>query len=73
MHRQPAEGNFCNEHGRKKESLLTTIIDAKVTLTKGNEWLIATELFGKHGKVKVKLSLCLTEHHAMKTYWGVEV
>jgi len=23
-------------------------------------------------KVKVK-SLCLTKHHAMKTYWGVEV
>jgi hypothetical protein len=22
------------------------------------------------GKVKVKLSLCLTEYHAMKTYWG---
>jgi hypothetical protein len=24
-------------------------------------------------KVKVKLFLCLTKHHAMKTYWGVEV
>jgi hypothetical protein len=23
--------------------------------------------------VKVKLSLCLTKHHAMKAYWGVEV
>jgi hypothetical protein len=23
--------------------------------------------------IKVKLSLCLTKHHAMKTYWGVEV
>jgi hypothetical protein len=22
------------------------------------------------GKVKVKLSLCLTKHHAMKAYWG---
>jgi hypothetical protein len=21
-------------------------------------------------KVKVKLALCLTKHHAMKTYWG---
>jgi hypothetical protein len=21
-------------------------------------------------KVKVKLSLCLTKHHAVKTYWG---
>jgi hypothetical protein len=25
------------------------------------------------GKVKVKLSLCLTKHHSMKTYGGVEV
>jgi hypothetical protein len=24
-------------------------------------------------KVKVKLSLYLTKHHFMKTYWGVEV
>jgi len=24
-------------------------------------------------KVKVKLSLYLTKHHAMKTYWRVEV
>jgi hypothetical protein len=24
-------------------------------------------------QVKVKLSLCLIKHHAMKTYWGVEV
>jgi hypothetical protein len=22
---------------------------------------------------KVKLSLCLNKHHAMKTYWGVEI
>jgi hypothetical protein len=22
---------------------------------------------------KVKLSLCVTKHHAMKAYWGVEV
>jgi len=24
----------------------------------------------RHFMVKVKLSLCLTKHHAMKTYWG---
>jgi hypothetical protein len=24
-------------------------------------------------KTKVNLSLCLTKHHAMKAYWGVEV
>jgi hypothetical protein len=22
------------------------------------------------GEVKVKLSMCLTKHHAMNTYWG---
>jgi hypothetical protein len=30
-------------------------------------------LLYKNVKVKVKLSLCLTKHHAMKMYWGVEV
>jgi hypothetical protein len=25
------------------------------------------------GKVKVRLSLCLTKHHSMKAYWRVEV
>jgi hypothetical protein len=24
-------------------------------------------------KVNVKLSLCLTKHHTMKAYWGVEL
>jgi hypothetical protein len=24
-------------------------------------------------KVKVKLSLCLTKHHTIKAYWGVEI
>jgi hypothetical protein len=24
-------------------------------------------------KIKLKLSCALTEHHAMKAYWGVEV
>jgi len=23
-------------------------------------------------KIKIKLSLCLTKHHTMKAYWGVE-
>jgi hypothetical protein len=27
-------------------------------------------LIDKGKKVKVKLSLCLTKYHAMKTYWG---
>jgi hypothetical protein len=38
------------------------------------------EAFCKYGnaysdmlKVKVKSSLCLTKHHAMNTYWRVEV
>jgi hypothetical protein len=28
---------------------------------------------GVDGRIKVKLSLCLTKHHAMKAYWGMEV
>jgi hypothetical protein len=30
-------------------------------------YLVSSRLFRK---VKVKLSLCLTKHHAMKAYWG---
>jgi hypothetical protein len=26
----------------------------------------------EYKKVKVKMSLCLTKHHVMKTYWGSE-
>jgi hypothetical protein len=32
----------------------------------------STNLFGRQ-KVKVKLTLCLIKHHAMKMYGGVEV
>jgi hypothetical protein len=35
--------------------------------------LIAFKLFYKQQGKMVKLFLCLTKHHAMKTYWGVEV
>jgi hypothetical protein len=31
---------------------------------------IAYESFESVVKVKIKLSLCLTKHHTMKTYWG---
>jgi len=31
---------------------------------------VATKLSFK-SKVKVKLNLCLTKYHAMKTYWGL--
>jgi hypothetical protein len=30
----------------------------------------STESYSTTGKVKVKLSLCLTKYHAMKAYWG---
>jgi hypothetical protein len=30
-------------------------------------------VFENKVNIKVKLSLCLTKHHAMKAYWGVEV
>jgi len=42
------------------------------------EYSLVTELVFIEGvllivKVNVKLSLCLTKHHTMKTYWGVEI
>jgi hypothetical protein len=37
----------------------------------GLEWRLNN--LNHFNKVKVKLSLRLTKHHAMKTYWGVEV
>jgi len=33
----------------------------------------ASRPFTLKAKVKVKLSLCLTKHHAMKAYWGSSV
>jgi len=36
----------------------------------GHKPLLRTQGCISHRKVKVKLSLCLTKHHAMKTYWG---
>jgi hypothetical protein len=38
-----------------------------------NRWWKLNLGFSGKVKVKIKLSLCLTTHHAMKTYWGVEV
>jgi hypothetical protein len=36
--------------------------------------LISILIFGVYkSKIKAKLSLCLIKHHAMNTYWGVEV
>jgi hypothetical protein len=29
--------------------------------------------YNNNNKVKEKLSLCLTKHHTMKAYWGLEV
>jgi hypothetical protein len=31
---------------------------------------LTVQFQGYKGKVKVKLSLCLTKHHTMKAYWG---
>jgi hypothetical protein len=34
---------------------------------------VKNERMIRNVKVNVKLSLCLTKHYAMKTYWGIEV
>jgi hypothetical protein len=54
-----AEGNqrFCL-HSNSVRFAMNEIIDAVTSDVKGKG---------------IKLSLCLTKYHAMKTYWGVEV
>jgi hypothetical protein len=42
-------------------------------LVRSNRYVFVTrrmELMDIIMKVKVKLSVCLTKHHTMKTYWG---
>jgi hypothetical protein len=38
-----------------------------------SEKRVPRRIFVPKGEVKVKFTLCLTKHHAMKTYWRVEV
>jgi hypothetical protein len=38
-----------------------------------NKFAATLHIHHKKRKVRVQLSLCLTKHHAMKAYWGVEV
>jgi hypothetical protein len=45
----------------------------EVTEIEGKVPEFFVDLQTKYVKAKVKLSLCLTKHHTMKTYWGVEV
>jgi hypothetical protein len=44
---------------------------AVVTVTYFNDSFFANDLDSSY--IKVKLSLCLTKHYAMKTYGGVDV
>jgi hypothetical protein len=43
---------------------------ARSILTCGSEALSVCKLVESRFRVKVKLSLRLTKHHAMKAYWG---
>jgi hypothetical protein len=38
-----------------------------------NDTMLLCKYEGKGKGKKVKLSLCLTKHHAMKTYWRIGV
>jgi hypothetical protein len=55
--------------GRRKEE---TSKERREARTKGLKSRKKTKYRNENDmrKVKVKLSLCLTKHHAMKTYWG---
>jgi hypothetical protein len=50
----------------QRRDLMNMVMNLRVPLKAGN-------LVGTSHKAKVKLSLCLTKHRAMKTFWGVEV
>jgi hypothetical protein len=41
-----------------------------VSCYEGTDAVSGNILLGVIHKVKVKLSLCFTEHHAMKAFWG---
>jgi hypothetical protein len=46
------------------------VIIETVTTLPSCLWFSAVDIMYYKGKLKVKLSLCLTKYHAMKTYWG---
>jgi len=49
--------------------LLFNLAISHVTTSHTFEWLVQLRLHVVKVSVKVKFSLCLTKHHAMKTYW----
>jgi hypothetical protein len=58
---------ICNSRFRRPvqkllDTLYTKIISAEIRHMKSD--------YDDILKVQAKLSLCLTKHHAMKTYWG---
>jgi hypothetical protein len=48
-------------------------VSARYGLSSGCGWRRRPSDMEGKVKVKVELSLCLIKHHAVKTYWGVEV
>jgi hypothetical protein len=61
-------GGACSKHG---EELHTTFQSGSM---KRRDQMVDSVVAERIIlKVKVKLSLCLTKHHAMKAYWGVGV
>jgi hypothetical protein len=55
----------------KLQSVNTKVSYAMMHLSRNGHNSLTKHLTPTHKvKVKVKLSLCLTKHHAMKAYWG---
>jgi hypothetical protein len=76
------KGNFTfYPYPQKMENVTTYITDKEsapkvllvIKIIKMNLWVVKMLLKVKVKVKKVKLSLCLTKHHAMKAYWGVDV
>jgi hypothetical protein len=57
------------------QSIRTFEFSQGTTRNTGSAWAYTARQVNllSMAEVKVKLSLCSTKHHAMKTYWGVEV
>jgi hypothetical protein len=62
-----------SEHTACFESLSMWKRDTRLEQMRARKGFVKCTDLISVSKVKVKLSLCLTKHRTMKTYWGVEV
>jgi hypothetical protein len=69
---QHARGRSCDRPTRHSISWLLSVLQ-QILRQSPNSTMHLRTYHAIWMQKTVKLSLCLTKHHAMKTYWGVEV